>query len=122
MCILSNSNTEAFKKGTAYMSVWMYVIRELEDAIDDCNVECTFDCNEDAVHAWDEAVAFYAGSEEGSDGSGDGALLYSLADKRCQNFKTCGSNGDSVDGTAKVNLEIYAQFAAGQMNLNLGKQ
>mmetsp|Transcript_6671 Transcript_6671/g.8857 ORF Transcript_6671/g.8857 Transcript_6671/m.8857 type:complete len:395 (+) Transcript_6671:2-1186(+) len=113
---------EAFKKGTAYMSVWMYVIRELEDAIDDCNVECTFDCNEDAVHAWDEAVAFYAGSEEGSDGSGDGALLYSLADKRCANFGTCGAGGDSVEGVAKTNLDIYAQFAAGQMNLNLGKQ
>jgi hypothetical protein len=32
--------TEAIKKGTAYMNVWMYVIRELEDAIDDCVEEC----------------------------------------------------------------------------------
>ena len=27
---------EAIKKGTAYMHVWMYAIREFEDAIDDC--------------------------------------------------------------------------------------
>ena len=27
---------EAVKKGTAYMHVWMYAIREFEDAIDDC--------------------------------------------------------------------------------------
>jgi hypothetical protein len=35
---------EAVKKGTAYMNVWMYVIREFEDAIDDCT-SCTADCN-----------------------------------------------------------------------------
>ena len=27
---------EAVKKGTAYMNVWMYAVREFEDAIDDC--------------------------------------------------------------------------------------
>eukprot|EP00957_Ditylum_brightwellii_P140670 10715422-Ditylum_brightwellii.AAC.1 len=99
----------------------MYVICELKDAIDNCNVDCDFDkCNEDAVHAWDKAVAFCTRSEEGLDDSGSGALLYSLADKCRTNFKTCGSNGDSVDGTAKINLDIHAQFAAGQINLNLG--
>eukprot|EP00565_Helicotheca_tamesis_P009596 CAMPEP_0185729498 /NCGR_PEP_ID=MMETSP1171-20130828/6243_1 /TAXON_ID=374046 /ORGANISM="Helicotheca tamensis, Strain CCMP826" /LENGTH=272 /DNA_ID=CAMNT_0028398357 /DNA_START=1 /DNA_END=819 /DNA_ORIENTATION=+ len=100
----------------------MYVIREFEDAIDDCNVQCdpSVNCNDDAVHAWDEGVAFYTGSLEGSDGSGDGYLLYSLADKRCQNFKTCGPKGDSTSGTAKINIDIFSEFASGQMNLNLG--
>ena len=38
---------EAVKKGTAYMNVWMYVIREFEDAIDDCeNCDNGLSCNE----------------------------------------------------------------------------
>ena len=74
---------EAIKKGTAYMNVWMYAVREFEDAIDDCT-SCTAECNEfsvnsGSVHAWDEGVAFYTGSLEGallggdSGGKGDGA-------------------------------------------------
>jgi hypothetical protein len=72
---------EAVKKGTAYMNVWMYVIREFEDAIDDCT-SCTSNCNEhstnsDSVHAWDEGVAFYTGSLEGTayGGNSNGKLL-----------------------------------------------
>ena len=85
------------KKGTAYMTIWMYVIREMEDALDDCKEACTIeDCNDDPVHAWDEGVAFYTGSLEGSDGSGSGKLAYALADKRCANFKTCGDMGLSL--------------------------
>merc|ERR1719353_640028 len=53
---------EAVKKGTVNMHVWMYAIREFEDAIDDCQT-CTANCNEfsvnsGSVHAWDEGVAF----------------------------------------------------------------
>ena len=49
--------TEAIKKGTAYMSIWMYVIREMEDALDDCKIGC-INCNDDPVHAWDEVSVF----------------------------------------------------------------
>lgn len=48
-----DGRTEVIKKGTAYMNVWMYVIREFEDALDDCKIGC-IDCNDDPVHAWDE--------------------------------------------------------------------
>ncbi len=90
------------------MSVAMYVIRELEDAIDDCDKGCsTADCNDDAVHALDEAVAFYAGELSG-DSIGD--LVYALAQKRCIDFNTCGKDGDSISGKAKVNYEIFADF------------
>ena len=73
----NDARVEAVKKGTAYMNVWMYVIREFEDAIDDCT-SCTSNCNEhstnsDSVHAWDEGVAFYTGSLEGTAYGGDGA-------------------------------------------------
>jgi hypothetical protein len=91
------------------MNVGMYVIRELEDSLDDCEKGCsTADCNDDAVHALDEAVAFYTG--EFPEGSSIGKLVFALAEKRCSDFKTCGKNGDSSEGKAKVNHEIFADF------------
>ena len=54
---------------------------QFEDAIDDCT-SCTSNCNEhstnsDSVHAWDEGVAFYTGSLEGTayGGNSNGKLL-----------------------------------------------
>ena len=119
---------EAAKKGTAYMNVWMYVVREFEDAIGDCENSC-IECNDDPVHAWDEGVAFYTGSlvtpratvdSEGPLFEG-GNLIWTLMDKRCQNFKTCGAKGDMTTGTAKVNLDLANYFALGQHNLLLGQ-
>lgn len=109
------------KKGTVFMAIAMYVIRELEDAIDDCNKNCgRNDCNDDPVNALDEAVAFYTGSLEGADGSGDGLLMYALADKRCAQFNTCGEDGGSDDSklTSKVNHDIFKEFHLMRDNLN----
>lgn len=39
--------------------------------------------NDGGPHAWDEGWAFYAGSTEGTDGSGEGFMLHQLATKRC---------------------------------------
>lgn len=114
---------EAIKKGTAYMNIWMYVIREMEDALDDCQEGCDFEqnCNDDPVQAWDEAVAFYTGSLEGKDGSGDGKLLHALADKRCANFKTCGDLANTDSGVSHVNLEIFREFSIGLNKLVQGE-
>merc|ERR1712128_10525 len=90
---------ECAKKGAAYWSVWMYVIREMEDAITDCKSGCEF-CNDAPVHAWDEAVAFYTGSLEGKSGDMGGKMLYRLAEKRCKNYQTCKG------ATSNVNKEI----------------
>merc|ERR1711869_133007 len=103
------------KKTSAYMNVWMYVIREFEDAIDDCKAGC-IDCNDDPVHAWDEGVAFYTGSLEGTDGSGSGKMIYALADKRCTNFGTCTAAGGS-----KVNEELFKLFTKGKVALQQRK-
>merc|ERR1719364_284451 len=109
----SAARVEAVKKGTAYMNVWMYAVREFEDAIDDCET-CTTNCNqhstnEDSVHAWDEGVAFYAGSLEGTEqgGSSSGKMVYRLAEKRCANFGTCGPAGDATSGISMVNNELF---------------
>jgi len=117
-----DGKTQIIKKGTAYMVIWMYVIREMEDALDDCQEACTIEnCNDDPVHAWDEGVAFYTGTLEGSDGSGSGKLAYALADKRCANFKTCGDMGDATTGTSKVNLEMFRLFDVGQKKILKGE-
>lgn len=111
---------EAIKKGTAYLNIWMYVVRELEDAVDDCENSCpTESCNDDQVHAWDEAVAFYTGSIPKSSRAG-GVLLYTLAQKRCENFGTCVQSGEDA-GMAGVNSKIFTKFDAGKQNLQQGQ-
>jgi len=106
------SRVEGAKKGSAYENVWMYAIREMEDAIMDCNSGC-INCNDDPVHAWDEFVAFYAGSLEGTSGSSSGKLLYRLAEKRCSNFGTCTGAG----GKSAVNADIVTQSKLGKLAL-----
>lgn len=110
------SRVEYAKKGSAYMNVWMYVIREMEDAIMDCKNDC-INCNDDPVHAWDEAVAFYAGSLEGSTGNSAGKLLYRLAEKRCGDFGTC----TGFSGISAVNAQMVLQFKLGQTALLRGR-
>jgi len=107
------ARNEIAKKTSAYIGVWMYVIREMEDAIDDCQSGC-IDCNDDPVHAWDEAVAFYSGSLEGTAGSSNGKLLYRLAEKRCGNFGTCGA-------ATSVNTRIIPKFTEGKNQLLAGE-
>lgn len=101
------------------MAIWMYVIREMEDAIDDCTADCTTgQCNDDQVHAWDEAVAFYTGSIPKTSGDG-GHLLYTLAQKRCENYGTCLTTGAET-GMASVNSEVFKNFRIGKQNLLMG--
>jgi len=107
------------KKSSAFMGVWMYVIREMEDALQDCANAC-INCNDDPVHAWDEAVAFYTGSLEGATvatatAQGSGKLLHQLADKRCANFGTCDS------ASTNVNTRIFAQWDLGRNALQNGR-
>jgi hypothetical protein len=92
-----------------------YVIWEMQDQINDCKLQ-TLTANDDAsVKAWDEAVAFWAGSQTLDFAYGetikDDNLLYYLGDKRCPNFKTCAAG---FTGTAKVNQEILALFNRGK--------
>ena len=119
--ISSFSNcTEAAAKTSAYVGVAMYALREMEDAIDDC-VSGDTKRNLDSVQALDEAVAFYTGSLEGTDGKGSGVFVYSLAEKRCKDFRTCGATADQADGVnAKVNLNIFSHFS--QMKVNIAKK
>merc|ERR1740133_216773 len=125
----TDARVEAAKKGSAYMHVWMYAIREFEDAIDDCT-SCTSNCNtfstnSGSVHAWDEGVAFYTGSLEGTAQGGNtgGTMVYRLAEKRCANFRTCGAAGGATPGILILTSEIFKEggsFAKGSELLQQG--
>merc|ERR1712164_223940 len=125
---------EVIQKGMIYLNIFPYVIWEMQDAINDCNAGSLADntqsycsssdtyCGQ-SVHAWDEAVAFFAGSLEsvtkgGVTGYSGGYLQYYLADKRCENFGTCtasyDTNADEYAGESKVNEEIIALFQRGE--------
>jgi len=109
---------QAIMKGVLYLNVFMYTIWEMQDAINDCNAG-DLDINDGAVHAWDEAVAFYTGSLEGTlvGGkyglySGTAYMMFTLAEKRCINFGTCTDDydGNSRAGYSAVNDKIFADF------------
>jgi hypothetical protein len=96
-----------------------FTIQELEHSIDKCeNAECKEEhCLVNAIQSMEAGVAYYTGSLEGADGSGQGYLLYALADQMCKIFKTCGPNGDRISGSSKVNIEIFDQFRQMQHNI-----
>ena len=104
---------EAIQKGIVYLNVFPYVIWEMQDQVNDCNAGDATNNDDASVHAWDEAVAFYAGSTVGGSygTSSTGVLQFALADKRCQNFKTCT---DGFSGGSQVNADILALFNAGK--------
>ena len=110
---------EAIQKGIVYLNVFPYVIWEMQDQVNDCNAGTLTNNDDASVHAWDEAVAFYAGSTVGGSygTSSTGKLQFALADKRCQNFKTCT---DGFSGGSQVNADILAHFNAGKERANTG--
>jgi hypothetical protein len=121
---------EGIMKGSVYMNAFMYTIHEMEDAIDDCKSGCT-DCNEalnaGPAHAWDEAVAFYTGTDKGiyltaaeDPDKKYGVMGFALAEKRCVNFGTCQDGTDKASGSM-VNKEIFELFDIGLNLLNNGE-
>jgi len=103
------------------MSTMMYVIRELEDGMDDCESTCeSVECNSDDTESWDEAWAFYTGTAEGVRGEGQGYLGHQFADDMCTDFKTCGEDGWSTEGTANVNYKVLTKWMLGVGLLHSG--
>ncbi len=64
-----------------------------------------------AAKHWDEAVALYVGSIEGSLAGGrqGGFFMYALANEVCSQFDVCEASGES-----SINQDILIQFAAGR--------
>ena len=110
---------EAIKKGLIYLNVYPYAIWEIRDMINDCRQGTSND--DSSVKAWDEAVAFWAGSQTRDYAYGaandDDNFLYALGDKRCANFGTCATG---FTGTAQVNQELLALFNHGKEQARSG--
>merc|ERR1712121_232795 len=103
--------------GSKLWNIWMYAIWEMEDAIDDCNANCSPSdevCNDAPVHAWDEAWAFYTGSLEGKFGNAAGIFPYRLAENMCMIMDTC------LAGKSKVNRELEDAFIDGKNMIDQG--
>lgn len=101
---------QAVKKGVVYMNDWQYAIHEMYAAIRKCEWDSS-DGNLDAIHAWDEAVAFYAGSQVMDDASDNGDLMFGISVSRGGNFGTM-TDGDPAESHA--NIEVYKDFNKGK--------
>lgn len=95
----------------------MYIIRQMEAAIHDCEVMCeTDECNNNMFANLDAAVALYTGSTE--DGNDSGNLLFTMADHRAGLFKTAGEDGTEEEGMSMVNHQIFREFNEFQRHLD----
>jgi len=111
---------EVIKKGISYTVSMLYSLHEFEASVAAC-IPGTKYGNEDALHKWDEGVAFYTASQVGTDGTAaDGKFSWSLANKRCKNFKTCGPESGEKSGIAYLNFEQVKNFDAGKNALLQG--
>jgi len=111
---------QAIKRAMVYMNVFMFAIREFEDSLDHCERECTINCSEFSVHAWDKGVCLYTGSIEGQTGQPKGVLHHQKADHYCGLFKTCGPEGNRSSGKSAVNYKIFDYFVRGKFELQSG--
>lgn len=107
--------SEFLHKAMSYLSIWMYTIRQMEQALAECD-KGDFD---KGVHYWDESVAYYTGSRSLQPNS-NGALIFHQAEMRCDEFVTCGSSSDSRNGLSYVNIEAFKHFEEGQNNVENG--
>jgi len=111
---------EAMSKGTVVLNSYMYIIHTMEDAVAYCEKKCAA-CANEQIHALDAAVAFYAGSLEGEDGNtGNGVMLYNLADTRGVQFSTAGPLANDDQGTSYTNIMIIQMFNKMQIYLLQG--
>ena len=96
----------------AYQAVWMTVLHELEDAVGDC-YRGNITANDGQAHAWDEAWAFYTGSQVAATAIGAvterSMLIWALAEKCGDDFLTVDSTGP-----ATANVKALAQFIKGR--------
>ena len=101
----------------AFSILGLFVIRELETALFNCDHRCgSSGCNAASIHSLDAAVALYTGALYQENGKGN--LNYGLGEKMCGEFRTCGSDALKLKGPANVNIDIFKEFNAFQKDLD----
>ena len=111
------ARAEGIKVFTKFMNIYMYVIRTMEHSLDQCEQDCVGGCDDSPLRAWDQALAFYAGSLEGISGDVESVLLFDLADRMCVQFRTCGTTATLDSGTSFVNNAVVSEFQNGQKHV-----
>jgi len=120
------SRVEVLRVATKTLHVWMYVVQQLESAVDLCSSSelCAIGeqhhdegygtrCDDFPVREWDQSFAYYAGSLEGELSEGQGNLLFEFANNMCLKTNTC----DSSTGIANVNHKLVNLYTKGQLAL-----
>eukprot|EP00980_Cylindrotheca_fusiformis_P003787 scaffold834_cov123-Cylindrotheca_fusiformis.AAC.34 len=107
--------SEFIHMAMSHLSIWMYTIRQMEQAL----AECDKGNYNEGVHFWDEAVAYYSGSRSVQPET-NGELVFGEAELRCGAFATCGESSDSLEGMAYTNIEAFKHFEDGQNSLDIG--
>lgn len=108
---------EVIAKTAQYQVVFHHVLGEMSDALADCSAGDARD-NEGSVHSWDEVVAYYVGSLEGTGEGGsrdfaDGTCMWNLGNRRCTQFGT-----ENKDGWSVVMAAVEDLFYAGKGQLD----
>ena len=104
--------TEVIRKTIVTLHLAMWAVGKLEQAVETCTSGCTaMDCYEESVYSWDQAVAFYSGTNPGD------KLPFHDADKYCKYFGTCGEDRELMEGTAQVNHKLMDYFKEGQTSI-----
>lgn len=96
---------EAMKKGSAYMNIWMQVVRDIRAAVLYCPNN-----KDGAEAAIDRAATLYTGSLT-TTSQDEGILLYALASIRAHQFRTAGEHGNASFGKAFVNVAVMRAFS-----------
>ena len=109
------SRRELLTKGSAYLVVRQNVLYRLFVGVDSCLAGASAAAAQD----WQVAWALFAGSLEGTDGTGSGKSMYALGDKRCTQFRTC-EGGASSTHPARNNVAAAAAWNRGLAALGAG--
>ena len=107
----AEQKTEIVVKTMQYMVVYMASLENMYEAIDDCESNDA-QRNANSANLWDRAAALMIGSLEGTEGGGSdhGLMMYSLANKRCEQFQRC----EPSTGKAELNTQLINLLYSGR--------
>ena len=105
------ARTAAVWRGVQLQTTWMAVIREAETAVSECHLS-----SPTALAKLDRAWSYYAGSLEGTDGTGSGVQIMALAEEVGAAF---GTEGTTLQDT--VNTAALALFQSAQRLIENGQ-
>merc|ERR1712187_445871 len=108
---------EFIKKGIVYMGMMMTTLKNTYDVFLECKGAKD---SAKMLRSIDLAWAYYVGSLQGkgTNGGKNGKFYYALADKRCENFNTCGKNYDTFSGSSWVNRELLSLYKKMKKDVN----